>query len=77
MQSTGEGVIILGFLGGVLLTRENFPPLGENYSLLSYDSLGIDDDSTLEEVLLTPLGKSCFATLEGAVSMSWTHNGVL
>ena len=56
----------LGFLGGVLLIRENFPPLGKNCLLLSYDSLGIDADSTLEGVSSTPLGKSHFATLEGA-----------
>ena len=56
---------------------ENFPPLGKNYLLLSYDSLGIDVDSTLEGALLTPLGKFYLATLKGVASMSWTHGGVL
>ena len=47
-----------------MLIKENFPPLGKNYLLLSYDSLGIDINSTLEGVLSTPLGKFYFATLE-------------
>ena len=72
-----EGVAYWGFFGGVLLIRENFPPLGKNCLLLSYDSLGIDADSTLEGVSSTPLGKSHFATLEGPASVSWTHGGVL
>ena len=43
----------------------NFPLLGNNYFLLSCDSLGIDVNSTLEGVLSTPLGKFYLATLEG------------
>ena len=43
----------------------NFPLLGNNYFLLSCDSLGIDVNSTLEGVLSTLLGKFYLATLEG------------
>ena len=70
MWSTREGVAYWGFLGGVLLTGENFPLMGKNCLFLSYDSLGIDADSTLEGVLSTPLGKFHFATLERASSVS-------
>ena len=73
----GEGVTYCGFLGGVLLTGEKFPPLGKNCLYLSYDSLGIDADSTFEGVLSTPLGKFHFATLEGTTSVSSMHEGVL
>ena len=73
----GEGVTYCGFLSGVLLTGENFPPLGKNCLYLSYDLLGIEADSTLEGVLSTPLGKFHFATLERTNPVSWTHEGVL
>ena len=43
----GRGVAYWGFLGGVLLIGESFPPLGENCHLLSNDSLGIDANSIL------------------------------
>ena len=39
--STREGVAYWGFFGGVLLIRENFPPLGKNCILLSYGSWGL------------------------------------
>ena len=72
-----RGGSLLGISWWSVAYWENFPPLGKNYLLLSYDSLGIDVDSTLKGVLLTPLGKFYLATLKGAASVSLTHGGVL
>ena len=44
----------------VCFSSRNFPPLGNNYLLLSYDSLGIDVNSTLEEVLPSSVGEILF-----------------
>ena len=59
-----------GCLDGLLLTGENFPSLGKNCLLFSYDSLRIDADSTLKGVLSTPLEKFHFASLKGVAFVS-------